>query len=76
MPGFSEEQKALIEKVAWHVAERLEERLAQRIDERIESHQKGCPLRRKVGRIAGFCAVVAVALTLLAKWSWSRITGE
>ena len=76
MPGFTEDQKALIEKVAWAVADELGKRLEKRIGERIKDHQHACPLQKKVGRIAGFFAFLGAALALVARWGWTRVKGE
>ena len=81
-PGFSEEQKALIEQVAWRVAEKVEERVAAHLEalddrmvERIDAHTKSCPVGRKVGLVAALSGLGGVVLGGLLGWLVKQFGG-
>ncbi|HUT60119.1 MAG TPA: hypothetical protein VNA25_19910 [Phycisphaerae bacterium] len=81
-PGFSEEQKALIEQVAWKVSEKLEERIAAhlaaldgRMVERIDAHAKGCSIGKKVGIVATMFGLAGAGLGLLFSWLGGKFGG-
>lgn len=58
--GFSEEQEALIEKIAWKVSEKIEIRLEKHIATSVATHQSDCPHGKKVGRV--FLIGIGVAI--------------
>lgn len=75
MPGFTKEEEAFIETVAWRVSEKISERLSERIEERITAHQDGCPHGRRIGRIALVCTAIGTVLGFLGRWAWAKATG-
>jgi len=81
-PGFSEEQKALIEQTAWRVGEKREERMdaiEARLDakmiERIGAHERGCPVAKKLAVVATVFALLGGGVGLFAFWIARAIAG-
>jgi len=58
--GFTEEQKALIEKVAWTVGDGLQKRFEQQLGQALALHAAQCPTSRRVDR--AFWALAGAAL--------------
>jgi len=68
--GFTDEQEALIERVAWKIGETLRAEFERRVGEKIELHQANCPTARQVNdalsRARGGWAAVATVGAVIA----------
>jgi len=63
--GFTDEQEALVERVAWKIGEVLRVEFERRVGEKIEIHQANCSTTRRVNDAlsrarGGWSAVAAV----------------
>ena len=61
--GFTEGERAIIERVAWAVGDKLQERLEGRIADAVSRHAETCPLKGKITLGKGVAIGLACAIT-------------
>ena len=64
MNGFTREQEAFIEKVAWKVSDTMQDRLVLMMDARIASHISDCKTTKRMKSIYLICIGVAIGFGL------------
>lgn len=65
---FTENQKAMIEKVAWDVGDKIAERLCAKVDERIDLHAAKCPAVQSRKAIKIMVGILMAALIIVNLW--------